>query len=65
MSQEREMMTEVMENGYCLFPRMIRFPGVEKAYLQRTVQADIDGVVNAMPGNLIDVIIAVSVSGVP
>jgi hypothetical protein len=54
----------VMENGYCLFPRMIRYPEVEKAYLQRTVQADIDGVVNAMPGNPIDVIIAVSVSGV-
>jgi len=39
-------------------------PKIERAYLQRIVQVDIDGVVNVMPGNLIDVIIAVSVSGV-
>ena len=44
---------------------MIRHPEVEKACLQRTVQADIGGAVNAMPGNPIDVTIAVSVSGVP
>jgi hypothetical protein len=62
--QEREMVTEVMENDYCLVPSLIRPSKLEKAYLRKTVQADIDGVVNAMPGNPIDVIIAVSVSGV-
>jgi len=56
---------EVMENDYCLRPSTIHQLEVKKAYLQRTVQVDIDGVVNVMPGNPIDVIIVVSVSGVP
>ena len=54
---------EEMENDYCPLRRMTRSE-VKKAYLQRTAQADIGGAVNAMPGNPIDVIIAVSVSGV-
>jgi hypothetical protein len=62
--QEREVVTEVMENDYCLTPNLIRPSKVEKAYLRKTVQADIGGVVNAMPGSPTDVIIAVSVSGV-
>jgi len=57
--------TKELANDYCPLPRMIRHPEVEKACLQRTVQADIGGAVNAMPGNPIDVTIAVSVSGVP
>jgi hypothetical protein len=55
---------EEMKSDYCPLPSMILHLGVGRAYSRRTVQADIDGVVNAMPGNPIDVIIAVSVSGV-
>jgi hypothetical protein len=62
--QKGEPVTEGMESDCCLLPRMIYHLEVEKACLQRTVQADIDGAVNATPGNPIDVIIAVSVSGV-
>jgi hypothetical protein len=63
--EKNETVTAVMETDYCLLPSTIRYFEVEKAYLRKTVQADIDGVVNAMPGNPIDVIIAVSVEGVP
>ena len=49
----------------CLLLRSeTQVPIIEKAYLQRIVQVDIDGAVNAMPGNPIDVIIVVSVSDV-
>jgi len=54
---------EEMENDFCPFRMMIRHLKVKKAYLRKTVQVDIDGVVNAMPGNPIDVIIVVSASG--
>jgi hypothetical protein len=63
-SQGREMEEEVMENDCCLLPSMILHLEIGKAYLRKTVQADIDGVVNAMPGNPIDVITVVPVSGV-
>jgi hypothetical protein len=62
---KRETVKEVTENDYYLLPSMIRHLEVRKAYLRKPVQADIDGVVNATPGNQTDVIIAVSVSGVP
>jgi hypothetical protein len=58
------MLTEKTETDYYLLLSMIRRSNIGKAYLRKTVQADIDGVVNATPGNQTDVIIAVSVSGV-
>ena len=57
--------TKELANDSCPLRRMIRHLEVKKAYLRKTVQVDTDGVVNVMPGNPIDVIIAVSVSGVP
>jgi hypothetical protein len=58
------MLTEKTETDYYLLLSMIRRSKIGKAYLRKTVQADIDGVVNAMPGNPTDVIIAVSANGV-
>jgi hypothetical protein len=62
--EKRETVTEVMSNDYCLLLSTMIQLEVERAYVRRTVQADIDGVANVMLGSPTDVIIAVSVEGV-
>ena len=57
-------MVRVTKTACLLLRSKTQVPKIERAYLQRIVQVDIDGAVNVTPGNPIDVIIAVSVSGV-